>query len=174
MKRFVFTLLPMFSILLACAQRSPIIKGYAFQRVTLPAIRTTAIAEGSSTETQRAVKEKITSFVFVEHKSGVNIRPAVLWLNGIPYQVTFEPVKDQTVIISRNSVTGRHIDDTLVRRTQNHILSVSPVSKLNVSKPAYISKKITNKNAVLEYFVKGKKYYYVIPSIKKLEPLALQ
>ena len=174
MKRTFFIMLPILFGLLACAQKKPVLNGYAFQRVTLPAVRTTAIAEGTGAEIQKPNKEKITSFIFIEHKTGVVIKPSILWLHGIPYQVNYEPVKDQTVIISRNSVTGRLIPDTLVRKSANQVLSISPTSRADIPKPSGMSGKITSKNAVLEYYVKGKKYYHIIPSIKKLEPLALQ
>lgn len=174
MKHILLLIYPLFLSVLVFSQKSAVLKGYAFQRVTIPAIRTTAIAEGTGAETQKPNKQRVTSFVFIEHKPATIIKPSVLWLYGSPYTVTYEPVKEQTVIISRNSVTGRLVSDTLVKKTENHILSISPSSKLNLSKPASVAKKITDKNAVLEYYVKGKKYFYIIPSIKNLEPLTLQ
>jgi len=174
MKRISLSFFLISVITISLGQTAPVVKGYAYQRVTFPGTRTTGISEETGAETQRTVKEKITWSVFLEHKPSVTIKPTLIWLRGTPYRVTYEKVNQNKVVVSRTTMNDRLTYDTLVKVTHNTIISMLPSMQSRISKTSAVSKKINNKNAVVEYYFKGKKYYYTIPVIKKLEPLALQ
>lgn len=166
----IFTVAALF--LFAFITPLPVRKGYAYQRAVLPATRTGGLSEQTGEESSKPVKANVSFLIYLETNRAQNIKPSIAWIRGSAYKITAEKIKDHSVVITRMNNSGN--DDTLVKKTANAILKISPLNIVAIKAPAAIMKKITKTNVVIEYYWNGNKYYYTISQIKKLEPLTLE
>jgi len=156
-----------------CQPNCPVVKGYAFQRSTFPGTIQKGVTNENGTQTERPVKPIITNFIYAEMKPAQTVKPTAIWIRGKGYTVEIEKTTGP-VIVPKQGLGGTPIPDTLVKETKNSLYRIQPKNLLSEKPPSKISKKMNQKNVIIEYYWKGKKQYYTIKDIKNLPPLALQ
>jgi hypothetical protein len=154
--------------------KSPIVNGHAYQRASLPGTIPKGVANEDGSQSDRPIKPMITHFVYLEIKPSQNIKPATIWIRGKSYNLETEKITSVPVVLERQGIGEKTLSDTLVKKTENNVFRIYPRGTLFTKASSAISKKINKQNIVIEYYWKGKKYYYTISNIKNLQPLALQ
>ena len=176
MKKILSILFIIFAGFGASSQsKGPVIKAYAYQRQSVPGTNPQKSVDESGTIAQRPLKQFMDYFIYLETKKGQTIKPTKIWINGIPNQLKTEKISRTPVVFKREGIGDKMIIDTLAPKTNNPLMLIKPDGELTID-PLPLGK--TNNNPLkgirIEYFWKGKKYYYDIAEIKTLEPLLLQ
>lgn len=155
--------------------KGPVIKAYAYQRQTVPGTNPQKSVDESGTIAQRPLRQFMDYFIYLETKKGQTIKPSKVWINGIPNQLKTEKITKTPVVFKREGIGEKMIIDTLAPKTNNPMLMIKPDGELTID-PLPLGK--TNNAPVkgirIEYYWKGKKYFYDINEIITLEPLVLQ
>lgn len=140
-------------------------------RESLPGIQPRVIAEDGSQKT-RPVKIGKSYLIYVEYKKGTVVKPALLWLDGVPYKVKSKIVTSPVVWQRPNEAGDGYTTDTLVRKTSNTLMALElngqmiPAPKNRQKKPEAAF--------VLEYNYNSRRYFYPVKDFKELSPVILQ
>ncbi len=176
MKRFLLIVMGFLGTIPAFAQaKGPVIKAYAYQRQTVPGTNPQKSVDETGTIAQRPLKQFMDYFIYLETKKGQTIKPSKVWINGIPNQLKTEKISKTPVVFKREGIGETMIIDTLAPKTINAMIMIRPDGELTID-PLPLGKTNNSpaKGIRIEYYWKGKKYFYDINEIKTLEPLVLQ
>lgn len=176
MKRILLIALAFLGLIPAFAQtKGPVIKAYAYQRQTVPGTSPQKSVDESGTIAQRPLKQFMDYFIYLETKKGQTIKPSKVWINGIPNQLKTEKIGKTPVVFKREGIGEKMIIDTLAPKTTNPMIMIRPDGELTIDPiPSGKTNNAPVKGIRIEYYWKGKKYFYDIKEIKTLEPLVLQ
>jgi hypothetical protein len=171
MKGILLILLLFFAPLLILAQ-SKKVKVYAYQQEVLPGTRQITIDESGRTH---EIPNRIPSrtFIYVEAPRSLKMEAKHMWINGKLYGVrTSTP---QLPVVIPNTSIPSNPPDTLVRKTDNLVLQLEPVSDVAAFIPSSTArKKMKTNKIVLHTIENGRNCYYYQNNIKILDPVALQ
>ena len=177
---------PLFRFLLAaamsaticsgCAQGKYIRKGYAFSREILSGVAPSGTVDESGTVHKSPGRASVEYLVYAEVPASVAISVNNIWVDGKNYEAALEPVAHTPVVITNPMIKAVKVQDTLVKKTANKLwqVHVKQLRSSGAAFPANISKTDGRNQVVIEYLYKKRKSYFIIPAIKRLEPVGLQ
>jgi hypothetical protein len=146
-------------------------KVHVFVRESLPGTQPKVIGEDGSQKTRPAKSSK-SYLVYVEYKKGAVVKPALLWLDGVPYKVKSKIVSSPVVWKHSNEVGDGYTTDTLIRKTSNTLMLVQLNGEM-IPAPTIRQKK-PEAAFVLEYNYNSRRHFYPVKDFKKLSPVILQ
>ena len=161
-------------LLLGCAAQRTAggVQIFAYRQVMLGGPAPPVITDEKGNVKEIPMKERAEYFIYIEMPSS-NMKVVDLWLRKDYYGATTQEVSTPVVRVA--SVLINASPDTLVKRTSNKVLRVYPGPPGNRVTPSRsLQNKINANELVLHYVVDGKDFYYTIPAIKNLAPVALQ
>lgn len=168
----LFCLLLAFGSLVSTpAQKCPI-KGYAYQRATIPGIIPRKTLDESGKEIEAPVKMMNTYFIYVEIKRGCNLQVTRIWISGKAYHIRQEEVKNTPVVI-HHTHPGTPAD-TLVMQTNNQVFRIQLQEEWNHKPDNKVISKYPGAKIIIEYIHKSRPVYYRIQDIKRIAPMVLQ
>ena len=119
------SILLLITITLPCFSqvKTPIVKGFAYQRESTPGIIPKVIDEDGKESTKTITK--INSYqLFIEYKKGTTIKPTRVWINGVAYRTRTENINATPVLFKTNTVANTYETDTLVNKTSNNVIQL--------------------------------------------------
>ncbi|MGB8193901.1 MAG: hypothetical protein WCF67_18355 [Chitinophagaceae bacterium] len=146
---------------------------YAYKQPVLQGVRPVVIADEKGKGQEQVMKPSISYLIYVE-SSNANMQVKKVWIKNVPYSVTTYPVQ-QTPVVMKNTAIMSANADTLVQATSNKVLQIQlGPAEQPVQLGASLQKKISGNELVMHCVINGKDFYYTVPAIKNLPPLALQ
>jgi hypothetical protein len=128
---------------------------------------------GIFNEDEQAVETKRRSSAnyFIYATSTATIYPVELWLNGVQYGVTAEPVTATPIEINETDLQTKKI---LVPKTTRKVIRLIP--KENTTKKSFEKGKELSKDnvVVVVYKMEGKFYYKAVKTFSSLSPQVMQ
>ena len=159
---------------LSAQDKCPIVKGYAYQRTTLPGTIPKGVVDEQGREVKRPAKHMVTQYFYLETRPGESFDLQRIWVKGKPYEVKMKTVEQTPVLIAKTSVGSKYRSDTLVKQTRNNVMKLNVQQPIDMKAGSKLARKIKRSDIVVEYSWNGKVLYFEIDTIKILEPLALQ
>ena len=169
---FVFT-----SGMLTAQNSEPVFAGYAYRQPVLGGAKITTVAVEDGTEKQLIPSNKGNLFIYLEYKKSQFIVPYRIWIAGQPFRVEYQKLPVTPIVLNNAGIGFNTNTDTLVKKTSNKIIQVSPSAALSglVLKPVPgVEENAVPGKIVVEYYWRAKRYCYIIGDIKNLEPIPLQ
>lgn len=161
---FLFSLL--FMTLTAAAQtrggarlygyRQPVVRGAAPDRVQ---------EEGGS---ERATTRKEGNNYYLYLSAPARVVPQEMWINGTPYSVSYSPVPEKPVVLSRSVVAVGVEEITLVPQTGDYVWKLTPAPPVE-HKLTGVGRKLSQGAGLVVVYRQGGKLYY--STLKELQLL---
>lgn len=172
MKQFFAILVLLLTIQFVSAQRTAIVKTFAFAQSVTPGARPQTGVEENGTEVKVPVKERLSYFMYAEQLRSTDIRMVSVWIKGKSYSVKADTVaKSPVEMVAGEGTETQNL--TLVPATRNKLWILTPGQA--IQKPATPSTTLRNlirKNEmVLVYRWKGKLWYSTVKKITALPPV---
>lgn len=159
--------------LIVVGQKLPVIKVYAYSQVTLKGAKPGGVIEEGGAEVKQSSAQNINYYFYIEYRSKEKFSVSALWINGKSYQIKTDTIRQTPVEGNAADATGMGKRSVLVPATKNKVLLIIPGAELSNSiKSSSLKKQFVKGELLIVYKWKGKTYYYTIPKIKVLEPVA--
>jgi hypothetical protein len=169
-----FILLVLFCIAgsFVSAQKTPVIKMYAYTQSVLPGQKKNIIVNENGNTQEQTTPKKMNYFFYAEKKKQEPIKIAGIWMYGKKYLVIVSPATNTTVEISTNAETSGKI--TFMPAEDNEFLQILPgyATTKGTNLPSGLKKMVQQNELVLIYTWKGKTWYFPVKKIKNLSPVA--
>jgi hypothetical protein len=173
MLKILYTFLASILLLSCAAQRTTEgIEVLAYRQVILGGPAPPVMTDEQGNPKEIPMKERAEYFIYIV-SAPTNIKVIDLWVRKDYYSASTQEVV--TPVVMTNTIIVNASPDTLVKKTSGKVLQVLREPPKDGVKPSpSLQKKIDANELVLHYVVNGKDYYYTVPAIKNLPPLALQ
>ena len=173
MLKIFYTFLASILLLSCAAQRTDSTKILAYRQVLLGGPAPPVMTDEKGNPKEIPMKERAEYFIYIV-SAPTNIKVVDLWVRKDHYSASTQEVVTPVVITNTTMIVNAR-PDTLVKKMSGKVLQVfREPSKDGVKPSQSLQKKINDNELVLHYIVNGKDYYYTVPAIKNLSPVALQ
>lgn len=172
MKQILLFTLANFVSAIVLAQTSPLLKVHAFVRHSTPGAVPKVVARENGAPIKKTASALVNYSIYVELKKGSSITINRLWIDGQAFKARKEIILETPVVFKQQAIGNQYQTDTLVPKTNNIVWKLVQDGMQNtVSK---VPEKFKGNALLIEYVLKGKKYYFAVKEWKKLPPLILQ
>jgi hypothetical protein len=156
------------------SQSRPIVKVHAYSQVVLPGtIRSSPIEEGGA-EVQAKSNQKINYLIYAEHLTKARFTITAMWIDGKQYKVKADSIAETPVENKIPDPYNKAKNTTLVPATTNKVLLLSAGSQIVTTKKPSVTlqKQLSKAELIIVYKWNGKYWYFTVPKITVLDPVA--
>lgn len=171
---FTFLVMTFIAVLPVAAQKTPVVKMYAFIQHVLPGAKKNIIVDESGKTIEPATSQKMNYYFYAEKKKSEVIKITGIWMYGEKYNAQVDKGIPAPVELFESISSNQSGKTVLTPAEGNEFLQVLPLSIISKNKkiPSYLKKLIRQNELVLIYLWKGKTWYLPVKKIKSLQPVA--
>ncbi len=161
-----------FLISTGCSQSNKILKGYAYARDIMPAVKPRVSLNENGTVTTKHKAPGIQYYIYTETNDTAELQVKNIWIKGNVYSATAEKAKDIPLpIVKNSSILNRdNLDSNKIIIWQINVGEMLPSPGKSSEKPSQLKEP----EVLISFLYKNKLQYFPISKLQYLEPMDLQ